>query len=72
MAYFDKDYQQDIDKLKMMQGLASDMGIKTWVPEMLDWMETNRSYIETMIQSGRLHPIDITEIHSGQEDARLW
>jgi len=59
IEYFDKDYQQDIDKLKIMQLMASDLNVETWIPEMVDWMMNNKDEIEHMITTGEYHSIVI-------------
>ena len=68
MRYFDKDYQQDIDKLKWMRDIADDMKVKTWIPQMIHWMENSRGVIEEMIQRGSLQLVDISSLYLNQDD----
>lgn len=60
--YFDKDHQQDIDKLTMMQSIADDIGVSTWIPEMIDWLKSNVETIRYMIKTGEYQNVDMATL----------
>lgn len=71
LQYFEKDYQQDIDKLKWMEDIAYDLGIKTWIPQMIHWLEQNRWQIESMLKSGEVRGINISKLYIDQDEPAL-
>jgi len=59
LEYFDKDYRQDLDKLLMMLRIAEDMKVKTWIPEIIEWLRTNEEMIKYMAITGDYKSIPI-------------
>lgn len=57
--YFEKDYKLDLDKLRMMLAISKDMGVETWIPEIVDWLEKNIEEIRIMSRTGNYKSIPI-------------
>lgn len=68
-GYFKKDYRQDLDKLKMMDSIANDIGVSTWIPEMIHWLTSNKQYIEQMFLTGKFESINVAEIYDGKKES---
>lgn len=70
MKYFDKDYNSDIQKLDQICDIADDMGVRTWAPQMLDWMLNGKETITEIIKTGNYSVIEISSIYEDCDEPR--